>query len=61
MIKKDSNENLKKNSVRPAEYINVIKQYLENDEEEAPVNTIQELEVSLRTEPIRYELKIILL
>jgi len=51
---KDSNESLKKNSVRPSEYINVIKQYLENDEEEAPVNTIQELEVSLRTEPISW-------
>ncbi|OUM65318.1 hypothetical protein PIROE2DRAFT_60114 [Piromyces sp. E2] len=48
-----SSENIK-NSDKPIDYINAIKLYLENDEEDAPVNAIQELEVSLRTEPIRW-------
>lgn len=51
---KDSSESSNKNSVRPMQYIKVIKDYLENDEDAAPVKTIQELEVSLRTEPIRW-------
>ncbi|ORX59890.1 FH2-domain-containing protein [Piromyces finnis] len=49
-----SNESLKGNSDKPVDYINAIKLYIENDEEEAPINTIQNLEVSLRTEPISW-------
>jgi hypothetical protein len=54
---KVSNENLRKNNTEktnPVQYINVIKNYLENEEEIAPVTIVKDLEVCLRSEPIRW-------